>query len=118
MRREKTKSIFFLVTSWPSCKDWRSNHPQCRWKHWVAVARRDFLEAEKRATRAEAIAAWGAVMRIASLTMPCSSLRFAPTLDKAGEPSFLFYPNLKDSTDWCVVYFRDDRVVRTVLAPD
>jgi hypothetical protein len=42
----------------------------------------------------------------------------APTMDKAGESSFLFYPNLKDTADWCVVYFRDERVVRTVLAPD
>jgi hypothetical protein len=42
----------------------------------------------------------------------------APAADEAGESSFLFYPDFKETANWCVVYFRNDRVVRTVLAPD
>jgi hypothetical protein len=38
--------------------------------------------------------------------------------DRNGESSFLFYPNARDTADWCVVHFRQDRVVRTVIAPD
>jgi hypothetical protein len=42
--------------------------------------------------------------------------RLAP--GRNGESSFLFYPNARDIADWCVVYFRQDRVVRTEIDPD
>jgi hypothetical protein len=41
-----------------------------------------------------------------------------PTPNRDGEPSFLFNPNARDTADWCVVYFRQDQVVRTMIAPD
>jgi hypothetical protein len=41
-----------------------------------------------------------------------------PSPDADGESSFLFYPNTIDTADWCIVYFRQDRVTRTVVAPD
>ena len=41
-----------------------------------------------------------------------------PTPNPNGESSFLFYPNARDTADWCVVYFRQDQVVRTVIDPD
>jgi len=41
-----------------------------------------------------------------------------PSPDRDGESSFLFYPNTTDTADWCVVYFRQDLVSRTVVAPD
>jgi hypothetical protein len=41
-----------------------------------------------------------------------------PAPEKDGEASFLFYPNHADIADWCVVYFRNDRVVRKALLPD
>ena len=41
-----------------------------------------------------------------------------PTPNGSGESSFLFYPNARDTADWCVIYFRQDQVVRTVIAPD
>ena len=41
-----------------------------------------------------------------------------PGPNRNGESSFLFYPNARDTADWCVVYFRQDQVVRTVISPD
>jgi hypothetical protein len=41
-----------------------------------------------------------------------------PSPDANGESSFLFYPNTTDTADWCIVYFRQDLVTRTVIAPD
>lgn len=41
-----------------------------------------------------------------------------PTPDTNGEASFLFYPNTSDRADWCVVYFREGLVSRTVISPD
>ena len=41
-----------------------------------------------------------------------------PSPDANGESSFLFYPNTVDAADWCVVYFRQDLVARTLIAPD
>jgi hypothetical protein len=41
-----------------------------------------------------------------------------PSPDANGESSFLFYPNTIDTADWCIVYFRQDLVTRTVIAPD
>ena len=41
-----------------------------------------------------------------------------PSPDRNGESSFLFYPNARDTADWCVVYFRQDQVVRTFISPD
>lgn len=41
-----------------------------------------------------------------------------PGPNRNGESSFLFYPNARDTADWCVVYFRQDQVVRTVIDPD
>jgi hypothetical protein len=41
-----------------------------------------------------------------------------PTPGPDGEASLLFYPNHADTADWCVVYFRNDRVVRKAILPD
>src|SRR5687768_13168593 len=44
--------------------------------------------------------------------------RIAPSRDRLGEESYLFYPTGSESANWCVVYFQDGRVVRTALLPD
>jgi hypothetical protein len=41
-----------------------------------------------------------------------------PTTDKGGSTVFLFYPNQKDTADWCVVRFREGRVSSVALEPD
>lgn len=36
----------------------------------------------------------------------------------AADSTMLFYPNPRDTADWCICYFRHDRLTRTILSPD
>ena len=34
------------------------------------------------------------------------------------ESTFLLYPNRKDTADWCICYFHENHLVRTIVDPD
>jgi len=41
-----------------------------------------------------------------------------PAQEYGADSSLLFFPNHRAVADWCVCYFKADRLVRAVVSPD